>query len=50
MFHELPSRERGDDCATGLAAGSWIRGVREQYVAGFGARGRTEGRSDTRSQ
>jgi hypothetical protein len=34
MFHELPSRERGDDCATGLAAGSWIRGVLEQYVAG----------------
>ena len=28
----------------------WIRGVLDQYVAGFGTRGRPEERSDTRSQ
>ena len=31
-------------------AGSWIRGVLEQYVAGSDARGRPEGRSYLRSQ
>ncbi len=31
-------------------AGSWMRGVLEQYVAGSNSRGRLEGRSYPRSQ
>ncbi len=44
QFHELLSRDRGDECATGQPQGGWTRGVLELYVAGSDTRGRREGR------
>ena len=40
VFHELPSRDRGEGCATGQPQGVGSETYIEQYVAGTDTRGR----------
>ncbi len=50
MFHELPSRDREDERATGQPQGVGSEAYFERYVAGSDTRGRAEGRSYPRSK